>query len=69
MDNNEELLSGLQGQSISSLMIQIFVVVSVVIGISSVLAIIVMQKSRQIGILKAMGIKDFDASLIFLFED
>lgn len=68
MDNNEELLSGLQGQSISSLMIQIFVVVSVVIGISSVLAIIVMQKSRQIGILKAMGIKDFDASLIFLFE-
>ncbi|MFA7157428.1 MAG: FtsX-like permease family protein, partial [Bacilli bacterium] len=23
---------------------------------------------RQIGILKAMGIKDFDASLIFLFE-
>ncbi len=65
---NEELLSGLQGQSISSLMIQIFVIVSVVLGISSVLAISVLQKSRQLGILKAMGIQDRDASKIFLFE-
>ncbi|MBE0700710.1 MAG: FtsX-like permease family protein, partial [Acholeplasmataceae bacterium] len=54
--------------SISSLMIQIFVIISVVLGISSVLAITVMQKSRQIGILKAMGIQDKDASLVFLFE-
>ena len=65
---NEELLSGLNGQSISSLMIQIFVIVSVVLGISSVLAITVLQKSRQLGILKAMGIQDNDASKIFLFE-
>jgi lipoprotein-releasing system permease protein len=68
ISENEELLSGLQGQSISSLMIQIFVIVSVVLGISSVLAITVLQKSRQLGILKAMGIKDGDASKIFLFE-
>lgn len=65
---NEQLLSGLQGQSISSLMIQIFVMLSVVLGISSVLAITVMQKSKQIGILKAMGIKNVNSSLIFLFE-
>ena len=65
---NESLLSGLQGQSISSLMIQVFVMISVVLGIASILAITVMQKSRQIGILKAMGIKDGKASLIFLFE-
>jgi len=68
IDNNEELLSGLQGQSISSIMIQVFVMISVVLAIASVLAIIVMQKSRQIGILKAMGIQNIDASLIFLFE-
>lgn len=68
IDINEDLLSGLNGQSISSLMIQIFVIVSVVLGISSVLAITVLQKSRQLGILKAMGIKDSDASKIFLFE-
>jgi lipoprotein-releasing system permease protein len=68
MDQNQELLSGLQGQSTSSLMIQVFVIISVVLGISSVLAITVLQKSKQIGILKAMGITDRDASLVFLFE-
>jgi lipoprotein-releasing system permease protein len=65
---NEQLLSGLQGQSISSLMIQIFIIVSVVIAISAILAITVFQKSRQLGILKAMGIKDRSASLIFIYE-
>lgn len=67
-DDNAELLSGLNGQSVSSIMIQVFVLISVVLGIASVLAITVLQKSKQIGILKAMGIKDKDASLIFLFE-
>jgi lipoprotein-releasing system permease protein len=65
---NEQLLSGLSGQTTSSLMIQIFVVISVVLGIASVLAITVLQKSRQIGILKAMGIKDKTSSYIFLFQ-
>jgi lipoprotein-releasing system permease protein len=65
---NEELLSGLNGQSVSSYMIQVFVIISVVLGIASVLAISVVQKSRQIGILKAMGIKDSTSSLIFLLQ-
>lgn len=65
---NVSLLSGLSGQSISSLMIQVFVMISVVLGIASVLAISVMQKSRQIGILKAMGIKNRTASAIFLAQ-
>lgn len=67
-DLNASLLSGLNGQSISSLMIQVFVLVSVVLGIASVLAISVAQKSRQLGILKAMGIRDRIASLIFLLQ-
>ncbi len=65
---NESLLAGLKGQSISSLMIQVFVLVSVILGIASVLAISVLQKSKQLGILKAMGIKNRTASLIFLFQ-
>lgn len=65
---NEELLSGLNGQSVSSIMIQVFVMISVLLGIASILAITVVQKSKQIGILKAMGIKDKDSSLIFLFQ-
>jgi lipoprotein-releasing system permease protein len=68
IEQNQDLLTGLEGQSISSLMIQIFVIISVVLGISSVLAITVLQKSKQLGILKAMGIQDKDASKIFLFE-
>lgn len=67
-DDNADLLSGLQAQGSSSYMIQVFVVASVVIAIASVLAISVMQKSRQIGILKAMGITNLNASLIFLFQ-
>lgn len=65
---NQQLLSGLSGQSTSSLMIQVFVVISVVLAIASVLAISVMQKSRQLGILKAMGIDDAMASYIFLSQ-
>lgn len=67
-NQNQQLLSGLSGQSTSSLMIQVFVVISVVLAIASVLAISVMQKSRQLGILKAMGINDSMASYIFLAQ-
>ena len=67
-DQNASLLSGLNGQSVSSYMIQVFVMISVILGIASVLVVTVVQKSKQIGILKAMGIKDKSASLIFLFE-
>lgn len=49
-------------------MIQIFVLFSVVLAIASVLAISVLQKSKQLGILKAMGIKNRDASIVFLVE-
>jgi lipoprotein-releasing system permease protein len=65
---NAELLSGLNGQSVSSIMIQVFVLIAVALAIASVLAISVIQKSKQIGILKAMGIKDKSASFIFLFQ-
>jgi lipoprotein-releasing system permease protein len=67
-EQNASLLGGLNGQSISSLMIQIFVLVSVILGISSVLAISVLQKSKQLGILKAIGIKNRTTSFIFLFQ-
>lgn len=67
-EENAALLSGLSGQTASSLMIQVFVLISVVLGIASVLAISVVQKSRQIGILKAMGMHNPKASLVFLFQ-
>jgi lipoprotein-releasing system permease protein len=67
-DENEELLSGLAAQSGSSFMIQAFVLVAVALGIASTLAISAVQKTRQIGILKAMGMTDPAAGRIFLLQ-
>jgi lipoprotein-releasing system permease protein len=67
-DENEELLSGLAAQSGSSFMIQAFVLIAVALGIASTLAISAVQKTRQIGILKAMGMTDAAAGRIFLLQ-
>lgn len=55
MQTNAELLTGLRSQSSSSIMIQLFVIVAVAMGIASVLIVSVVQKTREIGILRAMG--------------
>ena len=49
-------------------MIQAFVLVAVALGIASTLAIAAVQKTRQIGILKAMGLSDSRAGRIFLWQ-
>jgi len=65
---NASLLAGLVAQSASSYMIQGFVLVAVALGIASTLAIAAVQKTRQIGILKAMGLADNAAGRVFLFQ-
>lgn len=65
---NEDLLTALQSQGSSSYMIQAFVLLAVALGIASTLAISAVQKTRQIGILKAMGMSDSAAGLVFLWE-
>jgi lipoprotein-releasing system permease protein len=65
---NADLLSALQSQSSSSYMIQFFVLVAVALGIASTLAISAVQKTRQIGILKAMGMRDRQSGRIFLWQ-
>lgn len=65
---NEQLLAGLAAQSGSSAMIQAFVLVAVALGIASTLAISAVQKTRQIGILKAIGMGDAAAGRIFLWQ-
>ncbi|VDN47951.1 ABC transporter permease [Petrocella atlantisensis] len=68
IESNSSLLAALQSQSASSIMIQVFVLLAVTLGISSVLAVSVVQKSKQLGILKAMGTKSGQASRIFLLQ-
>jgi lipoprotein-releasing system permease protein len=65
---NEDLLSALQAQSSSSYTIQFFVLLAVALGIASTLAISAVQKTRQIGILKAMGMRDGGAGRIFFWQ-
>lgn len=65
---NASLLAALTSQSSSSLTIQAFVLLAITLGIASVLAVSVVQKSKQIGILKAMGTSSKSASRIFLFQ-
>ncbi len=65
---NADLLTALKSQSTSSYTIQFFVLVAVALGIASTLAISAVQKTRQIGILKAMGMRDRQAGRIFLWQ-
>ncbi|MEI7703306.1 MAG: ABC transporter permease [Deltaproteobacteria bacterium] len=68
MELNQQLLVGLRSQSASSWMIQGLVVLAVALGIASVLGVSVIQKSREIGILKATGTSTGAVQRIFLLE-
>ena len=54
-ETNSQLLSALNAQSVSTQMIRGFVLLVVALGIASVLVVSVIQKRREIGILRAMG--------------
>jgi len=66
--DNKDLLQALSSQSLSSYMIQVFVLVAVALGIASTLAISAVQKTKQIGILKALGMVDSDTGSIFIWQ-
>ena len=68
MKLNAELLTGLSAQSSSKNMIEFFVVVAVALGIASVLIVSVVQKSREIGILRAVGTPPRRVLLVFLIQ-
>jgi lipoprotein-releasing system permease protein len=68
MKVNTQLLVGLRSQNSSSYMIQVFVIIAVALGIASVLVVSVVQKSREIGILKAMGTPTRRIIRVFLIE-
>lgn len=68
MSLNAELLSGLSAQSSSKNLIEFFVVLTVALGIASVLIVSVVQKSREIGILRAVGTPRARILRIFLIQ-
>ena len=68
MKLNRDLLVALRSQSSSSWMIQFFVMVAVALGIASVLIVSVVQRSREIGILRAIGTSRIRVLRVFLLQ-
>lgn len=68
MQTNAQLLNALSAQSLSTGMISFFVAVSVAFGIASVLSVSVVQHTREIGILRAMGTTRPKVLRVFLLQ-
>ncbi|TFY99552.1 ABC transporter permease [Ramlibacter rhizophilus] len=67
-ESNAQLVSALNAQSISTLLIRAVVLVVVVLGIASVLVVSVVQKRREVGILRAMGATRTQVLRLFLVQ-
>lgn len=68
MESNGQLLNALNSQSMTTQIIRVFVALSVIFGIASVLAVSVVQRTREIGILRAMGSSQKQILRIFLLQ-
>jgi lipoprotein-releasing system permease protein len=68
LDTNAQLVNALRSQSMSTAMISFFVAISVAFGIASVLSISVVQRTREIGILRAMGARQQLLLKVFLVQ-
>lgn len=67
-EQNKLIVSGLMGQKVCTMIIQFFVLLASTLSIVSVLSISVVQKYKEIGILKAMGMKSRKTAFIFFFQ-
>lgn len=68
IESNAQLMNALTSQRISTSVISFFVAISVAFGIASVLAITVTQRTREIGILRAMGARREQVLRVFLVQ-
>jgi lipoprotein-releasing system permease protein len=65
---NSQLMNAISAQNLSTNMIIVFVGISVAFGIASVLSVSVVQRTREIGILRATGATQQQILRIFLFQ-
>ncbi|MCV2370733.1 FtsX-like permease family protein [Roseateles oligotrophus] len=66
--SSAQFFSAISAQTTANTAIRFFVGLSVAFGIASVLVVVVVQKSREIGILRAMGISQGQILRIFLLQ-
>ena len=63
-----QFFAAISAQTTANTAIRFFVALSVAFGIASVLVVVVVQKSREIGILRAMGISQGQILRVFLLQ-
>jgi lipoprotein-releasing system permease protein len=68
METNAQLMNALSSQSVSTNIISLMVALSVAFGIASVLAVSVTQRTREIGILRAIGTTRRQMLGVFLLQ-
>ena len=68
IETNAQLMNALTAQSLSTNMIIVFVAISVAFGIASVLSVSVVQRTREIGILRATGATRRQILRVFLLQ-
>ncbi|MCV2358496.1 ABC transporter permease [Paucibacter sp. TC2R-5] len=66
--SSAQFFSAVSAQTTANTAIRFFVGLSVAFGIASVLVVVVVQKSREIGILRAMGISQAQILRVFLLQ-
>jgi len=67
-ETNRELFTALSNQTIMTRIVRSFVAIIVAIGITSVLVVSVVQKQKEIGILRAIGASRGDILRVFLLQ-
>ena len=68
ISNNAQFFTAVQAQSMSNTLIRVFVGLSVAFGIAAVLVVSVIQRSKDIGILRAMGTTSGQILRVFLLQ-
>ncbi len=68
MQANPQLLAGLSNQTVMTTLVRFFLGLVVAIGVSSVLVVAVVQKTKEIGILRAMGSSRGCIMRVFLLQ-
>jgi len=66
--SSAQFFSAISAQTTANTAIRFFVGLSVAFGIASVLVVVVVQKSREIGILRAMGVSQAQILRVFLLQ-
>jgi hypothetical protein len=68
ISTNAQFFSAMSAQILANTLIRVFVGITVALGIASVLVVSVVQKSKEIGILRAMGSARAQVLRVFLIQ-